>query len=82
VADIFNLYSDQIAGQHQARRGGASIGKAITLTAANTQSRGTKASTLWKIWSTYKDVAHLVTAATIICAQVREKGRQPVNLVA
>ena len=71
VADIFNLYSDQIAGQHQARRGGASIGKAITLTAANTKSRGTKASTLWEIWSIYKDVAHLVTAATIICAQAR-----------
>jgi hypothetical protein len=46
VADIFNLYSDLIAGRHQARRGGASVGKAITLVAANAESRGTKASTL------------------------------------
>jgi hypothetical protein len=63
------------AGLHQARRGGASIGKAITLTAANTKSRGTKAATLWKIWSTYKDVAHLVAAATIICAEARTRSR-------
>ena len=75
VADVFHLYSDLIAGRHQARRGGASLGKAITLAAANAQSRGTKAATLWKIWSTYKDVAHLVTAATIICAEVRTKFR-------
>ena len=73
VADIFNLYSDLIAGRHQARRGGASVGKAITLVAANAESRGTKASTLWRIWSTYKDVAHLVAAATIICAEARRR---------
>jgi hypothetical protein len=32
---------------------------------------------LWKRWSTYKDVAHLVTAATLICAEVcsRFRGR-------
>jgi hypothetical protein len=73
VADIFNHYSDLIVGRHQARRGGASVGKAITLVAAKAESRGTKASTLWKIWSTYKDVAHLVAAATIICAEARNR---------
>jgi hypothetical protein len=45
VADIVNAHSDLIAGQHQARRGGASIGKAITLVEANAKSSGTGAST-------------------------------------
>jgi hypothetical protein len=75
VADIFHLYSDLVAGGHQARRGGASLGKAITLAAANARSRGTKAATLWKIWSTYKDVAHLVAAATLVCAEARTRFR-------
>jgi hypothetical protein len=75
VADIFHHYSDLVAGGHQARRGGASLGKAITLVAANARSRGTKAATFWKIWSTYKDVAHLVAAATFICAEVRTRFR-------
>jgi hypothetical protein len=71
VADVFHLFFDLTAGQHQAPRGGPSIGKAITLAAANAKSRGTGASTFWKNWSTYKDVAHLVTAATLICAESR-----------
>jgi hypothetical protein len=75
VADIFHLHCDLIEGQHQARRGGPSIGKAITLAEANTKSRGTGAATLWKNWSTYKDVAHLVTAATLICAEARARFR-------
>jgi hypothetical protein len=75
VADIFHLHCDLIQGQHQARRGGPSIGKAITLAEANTKSRGTGAATLWKNWSTYKDVAHLVTAATLICAEARTRFR-------
>ena len=75
VADIFHLYCDLIKGQHQARRGGPSIGKAITLAEANTKSRGTGAAMLWKNWSTYKDVAHLVTAATLICAEARARFR-------
>src|SRR5262245_41747123 len=50
VADVFHLYCDLIEGQHQARRGGPSIGKAITLAEANTKSRGTGAATLWKNW--------------------------------
>jgi hypothetical protein len=67
VADVLHTYE----GQHQARRGGPSIGKAITLVATNAKSWGTGTATLWKNWSTYKDVAHLVTAATLICAEAR-----------
>jgi hypothetical protein len=75
VADVFHLHFDLVEGQHQARRGGPSIGKAITLAEANTKSRGTRAAMLWKNWSAYKDVAHLVTAATLICAEARTKFR-------
>jgi hypothetical protein len=71
VADIFHVYRDLVAGQHQERRGGPSIGKAITLVAANTKSWGTGDATLWKNWSTYKDVAHVVAATTLICSQAR-----------
>jgi len=76
IADIFHLYCDLVEGQHQERRGGPSIGKAITLVAANAKSRGTGEANLWKLWSEYKDVAHLVTAATVICAQVRIRFRE------
>ena len=71
VADIFHCYCDLVEGQYQERRGGPSIGKAITLVAANAKSWGTGAANLWKLWGTYKDVAHLVTAATLICAEAR-----------
>jgi hypothetical protein len=71
TADAFHLLSDLIGGKHQERRGGPSIGKAVTLVEANAKSRGTGTANLWKIWSTYKDVAHLVTAATLVFAQVR-----------
>jgi hypothetical protein len=75
VADIFHRYCDLVEGQHQARRGGPSIGKAITLVAANAESLGTGTSTLWKNWSAYKNVAHLVTAAALICAEARTRYR-------
>jgi hypothetical protein len=81
VADIFHLYCDLVEGQHQARRGGPSIGKAITLVAATAKSVGTGTSTLWKNWSAYKDVAHFVTAAALVCADVRAKYRnEPLGL--
>ncbi|MGE4004152.1 MAG: hypothetical protein AB7I48_28550 [Planctomycetaceae bacterium] len=76
IADIFHLHRDLVEGRHQARRGGPSIGKAITLAAANTKSRGTGVASLWKKWSSYKDVAHIVTAATLICAEARTRFRQ------
>jgi hypothetical protein len=76
VADIFHGYCDLIGGRHQERRGGPSIGKAVTLVAAKASSRGTGEANLWKLWGAYKDVAHLVTAATLICAEARIRFRE------
>jgi hypothetical protein len=75
VADIVHKYWDLVAGQHQARRGGPSISKAIEVVDANTESRGTSKARLWHLWETYKDVAHLVTAAIVICAHARNTRR-------
>ena len=75
VADIFHKYWDLVAGQHQARRGGPSISKAIDVVYENTESRGTSKASLWHFWETYKDVAHLVTAAIVICAEARNRRR-------
>jgi len=75
VADVFHLHFDLFEGQRQARRGGPSIGKAITLVGTNAKSWGTGHATLWKIWSAYKDVAHLVNAATLISAEARTRYR-------
>ena len=75
VADILHLLCDLAEGRHQARRGGPSVGKAITLVEVNAKSWGTKASSLWRMWSTYKNVAHVVTAATLICAEARNMSR-------
>jgi hypothetical protein len=75
VADIFHHYCDLIAGKHQERRGGPSIGKAITIVSASAKSRGTGEANLWKVWGDYKDVAHLVTSAALVCAEVRTRFR-------
>jgi hypothetical protein len=75
VADIFHVYCDLIEGRHQERRGGPSIGKAVTLVATNAKTRGTGEANLWKLWGAYKDVAHLVSAATLICLDARIKVR-------
>lgn len=75
VADIFHLYCDLVEGRHQGRRGGPSIGKAITLVSAKAENWGTGEANLWKLWGVYKDVAHLVSAATLICAEARHKLR-------
>ena len=71
VADVFHCYCDLINGQHQERRGGPSIGKAIALVEAKAKSRSTGAATLWQYWKRYKDVAHLVSATTLICLEAR-----------
>jgi hypothetical protein len=76
VADIFHCYCDLIEGQHQKRRGGPSIGKAITLVSANAKNWGTGEANLWELWGAYKDVAPLVTAATLICAEARVRFRE------
>ena len=73
VADIFHLHHDLTAGSHQPRRGGPSIGKAIELAAAQSKGVGTGKANLWNTWKTYKDVAHLVTAATIVSADAHER---------
>ncbi len=75
VADIFSLHCDLAEGSHQTRRGGPSIGKAIELAAAQSRGRGSGKANLWEKWTTYKDVAHLVTAATIISADAHERAK-------
>jgi hypothetical protein len=75
VADIFNIHLDLTEGGHQKRRGGPSIGKAIAVAAGSIQAWGAHPANLWRAWKEYKDVAHLVTAATIISAEVRQRAK-------
>jgi hypothetical protein len=75
VADIFNLHLDLTEGSHQERRGGPSVGKAIAVAAGSIRARGAHAANLWRAWKQYKDVAHLVAAATIISAEVRRRAK-------
>lgn len=76
VADIVHLHYDLALGGHQKRRGGTSVGKAISLIATTAKSKGTGTSRLWEIWKTHKDVAHLVTAAVLISADVQTRHRK------
>jgi hypothetical protein len=76
VADIVHLHSDLRQGGYQKRRGGASVGKAISLIAANAKSKGTGTAKLWENWKTYKDVAHLVTAAVLVSADAQTRHRK------
>ena len=76
VADIVHLHFDLAAGAHQQRRGGVSIGKSISLVAANAKSAGTGTAKLWEIWKAYKDVAHLVTAAVLIAGEAQMRHRR------
>ncbi len=73
VADVLHHCTDLIDGQHQKKRGGPSIGKAIALVESKAKSRGTRAANLWKRWKRYKDVAHLATAAVLISAETRTR---------
>jgi hypothetical protein len=77
VADIVHLHYDLVHGRHQARRGGASVGKAISLIDANARSKGTGAAKLWEIWTTYKDVAHLITAACLLSWDAKTRHQVP-----
>ena len=52
------------------------MGKAISLIAANAKSKGTGRAKLWEIWKTYKDVAHLVTAAMLVAAEAQTRHRK------
>jgi hypothetical protein len=81
VADIIHLHHDIATGGHQEIRGGASVGKAIYLVSKLASNKGTGEARLWKIWKTYKDVAHLVAAAVIVSADMNERHKQtPLHL--
>jgi hypothetical protein len=75
IADIVHLHHDLTQGQHQKRRGGASVGKAISLINASAKSKGTGTAKLWEIWKTYKDVAHLVTGAVLVSGEAQTRHR-------
>lgn len=76
IAGALHSHLDLAAGRRQQRRGGTSIGKAITLIAKRAVSWGTGEANLWRHWTAYKDVAHLVTAAVFICRYVRVLARR------
>jgi hypothetical protein len=71
TADVFHVYYDLASGDHQSRRGGATISKAVHLAAKNTKSLGTSEATFWNAWKAYKDAAPLVTATILIWANAR-----------
>src|SRR5260370_597142 len=73
VADISNLHYDLTAGHHQRRRGGPSIGKAISIATARIRARGAHAANLWRAWEADKDVAHPVPAPNTIPADPHER---------
>jgi hypothetical protein len=78
TADALHLLLDLIRGRRQRKRGGPSIGKAITLGAGIAKGHGTSAASFWKMWSIYKDVAHLVAAASLVTTKARVMaGRKP-----
>jgi hypothetical protein len=87
VAGILHLHYDMTAGNHMKKRGGASIRKVIDLIAAQSRSKGRSAASSWTVWTEFKDVAHLVTAAVLLLADAkvrtgREGRSQPVLLSA
>ena len=76
IADIVQRHHGLTIGDHQKHRGGASVGKAITLVAAQAKSKGTGVSKLWEIWKNYQDVAHLIVAAVEISYDARLRNQQ------
>lgn len=76
VADIVNIHYGLSQGGHQDARGGASVGKAISLVSARTKRRGAKQATLWRNWKIHKDVAHLIAASIAICLSVQSSHRK------
>jgi hypothetical protein len=54
IADIVHYHYDLVHGGHQQARGGASVGKVISLISANAMSKGTGAAKLWEIWSSWR----------------------------
>jgi hypothetical protein len=76
VADIVNLHHALSEGRHQESRGGASVGKAIFLASKRVKRRGAKQPSLWRHWKEYKDVAHLIAAAVLVCFDMQTRNRQ------
>jgi hypothetical protein len=76
VADIVNLHHALSEGHHQESRGGASVGKAIFLASKRIRDRGAKQPSLWRHWGEYKDVAHLIAAAILVCFDMQTRNRQ------
>jgi hypothetical protein len=77
VAGILHLHYDMTAGNHMKKRGGASVGKIIDLIAAQSRSKGRSAASSWTIWTEFKDVAHLITAAVLLSAEAKVRsGRE------
>lgn len=76
IADVVNLHYALNEGQHQVKRGGTSLGKAIFLASSRTRSRGSRQSTLWRHWTTYKDVAHFIAAVGAVCFDIQQRHRE------
>jgi hypothetical protein len=76
VADVVHLHYDMSQGGHQKRRGGPSIGKAIFLFSKTANTRGTRPANAWSSWEKYKDVAHLIAAAILVCADMHTRHRK------
>jgi hypothetical protein len=73
VADLLHRHYDMTTGNHMRGRGGASIRKVIDLKAAQSRSKGRSAASLWRVWTEFKDVAHLVTAAMLLLADAKTR---------
>jgi hypothetical protein len=71
VAEILHGHYDMTTGNYMKRRGGASIRKVIDLIAARSRAKSRSAATLWAIWTEYKDVAHLITAAILLVMEAK-----------
>jgi len=76
TADIVHLVYDLQSGQHQRKRGGASLSKSIALGSAIGKSKGTQPANFWRVLKKYKDVAHLVTAAMLVSWDAQTRHRQ------
>jgi hypothetical protein len=76
VADIVNVHYALTNGEHQEKRGGPSIGKAIFLASRIIKNRGAKQASLWENWQAYKDVAHLIAAVIAVCFDMQTRNRQ------
>lgn len=52
------------------------MGKTIYLASKRVKRRGAKQPSLWRHWKEYKDVAHLIAAAILVCFDMQTRNRQ------